>query len=78
MRGVMATVAAACLTTGCATTEYIHPDCTVPPMPDPPEVTGEELAPLPDEVYWRVRERDAALVGAVRVRQAMLIEVCGD
>jgi hypothetical protein len=47
-------------------------------MPAPPEVTGEELEPLPDEVYWRVRERDAALVDAVRVRQSMLVEVCRD
>ena len=45
-------------------------------MPSPPEVAGEELAPLPDEVYWRLRRRDAALIDAVKERQAMLREVC--
>ena len=70
-------VAAALTMTGCATkTEYVTPDCDPPPMPAPPEVSGDELSPLDDDVYWRLRERDDALQDAIIERQQMLKELC--
>jgi len=47
-------------------------------MPAPPEVTGDELSPLDDDVYWRLRERDDALQDAIIERQMMLKEFCAD
>lgn len=58
--------------------EYVEPDCTVPPMPAPPEISAEELDPLPDDVFWRLRERDDALVSAIVERQRMLEALCED
>ena len=72
-------VAFAAALTGCATTEFVEvsPECSVPPVPSPPEIPAEALSTLPDETYWRVRERDAALIDAILERQAMLRELCG-
>ena len=65
---------------GCATTErlvYIQPECVLPPMPAPPEVTALELDPLPDDVYWRVLRREREITDALLEHRAMLRELCG-
>lgn len=71
----MATAAAA-LITGCATNRDPVPHCQVPPLPNPPELSGEELAPLSDEVYWKLRERDDAWQSSLLEHRAILREVC--
>ena len=64
--------------TGCATERlvYVQPECTLPPMPAPPEVTALELDPLPDDVYWRVLRREREITDALLEHRAVLREVC--
>lgn len=74
-----AIVLAALAMSGCATSErlvYVEPECTVPPMPAPPEVTATDLDPLPDEVYWRVLRRDRELTDSLLEHRAILLQVC--
>lgn len=66
-------------TTGCATTEYVEvrPECTVPPQPTLPQIKGEELAGLPDGVYWRLEDREKRLTDWALEMRAALRELCG-
>lgn len=66
--------------TACGTTRtvYVEPECSPPPKPSPPEVSADELAPLPGDVYWRVTRRDKQLEDWGLEQRAMLREVCGD
>jgi len=73
-----AVVIAAAWITGCATTDPQPVQCQAPPMPNPPEMSPEELAPLSDAAYWKLRRRDDAWQGAVLERQRMLESICGD
>lgn len=63
------------ITTACSTVDY-QPTCTVPPAPSPPEVTAEDLEPLPADVYRRVIERDRILQDWALEQRAILREVC--
>lgn len=68
--------------TGCGgwmtKTEYVQPHCVAPVRAEPPEISGQQLDPLPDNVYWKVRTRDTMLVNEIDVRQTMLEKICGD
>ena len=77
--GVLVIVLAGFLTIGCATERlvYVQPECTLPPMPAPPEVTALELDPLPDDVYWRVLRREREITDALLEHRAVLRELCG-
>lgn len=73
-------VAAVWATTACVTVErpiFTEVTCALPPMPAPPTVTGRELEPLADEVYWRVLQRDRELQDSLLEHRAMLQELCG-
>ena len=73
----LVTVIAVSIMSGCATrTELVEPECGVPEWPNPPTVSGEELRPLDYDVYQRVLRRDNMLINHLRVRQAMLRELC--
>jgi hypothetical protein len=64
---------------GCATTErlvYTQPDCAIPPLPKPPEVTALELDPLEDDVYWRVLRREREITDSLIEHRAILKELC--
>lgn len=65
-------------TIGCATDRmvYVQPECSIPPMPAPPEVTALDLDPLSDDVYWRVLRRDRELTDSLLEHRAVLREVC--
>ena len=79
LAGLLVIVAAGWIIAGCQTTErlvYVQPECTLPPMPAPPEVTALELDPLPDDVYWRVLRRDREITDALLEHRAVLREVC--
>lgn len=79
LAGLLVIVAAVWATTGCATTErlvYVQPECTLPPMPEPPEVTALELDPLADEVYWRLLRREREITDSLLEHRAMLRELC--
>jgi hypothetical protein len=70
---------AGCLTVGCATTErlvYVQPECTVPAMPQPPEVDASALDALDDDTYWVVRRRDRVLTDSLLEHRAVLRAVC--
>ena len=65
--------------TGCATTErtvYVQPECTVPVMPDPPEVDATALDALDDVTYWVLRRRDRILIDSLLEHRAILRAVC--
>ena len=72
----------ACLTIGCATTEYVHitPECSVPPMPAPPEITAPPACPadecLTDETWGQIVEREAALIDSLLEHRAIVRELC--
>jgi hypothetical protein len=76
---LLATVVAALITAGCATTErlvYLQPDCAIPPLPVPPEVSATELDPLADDVYWRVLRREREITDSLLEHRAILKELC--
>lgn len=58
--------------------EYIEirPTCAAPPQPALPAVNGNELAGLPDDVYWRLEDRERRLVDWAVEMEAMLGELC--
>lgn len=64
--------------TACATTEYVEvrPECTVPPQPTLPQISGEELRALPDDVYWRLERREKRLVDWALELRAIAEEAC--
>ena len=64
--------------TGCATDRlvYVQPECSLPVMPAPPEVTALDLDPLSDDIYWRVLRRDRELTDSLLEHRAVLREVC--
>jgi hypothetical protein len=65
--------------TGCATTErlvYVQPECTVPAMPQPPEVDAAALDALDDDTYWLLRRRDRVLTDSLLEHRAILRAVC--
>ena len=71
----------AALVAGCATrTEYLEvsPECTVPPQPSLPTITGDELAGLPDSVYWKLERREKRLTDWAMEMSAALREICED
>ena len=55
---------------------YVQPECTVPPMPAPPEVDATALDPLDDVTYWVVRRRDRILIDSLLEHRAILRAVC--
>lgn len=69
------------LVAGCAASpEYVEvrPECTVPPIPALPNVEAADLAPLPDSVFFDLKEREKRLVDWALEMEAMLGELCGD
>jgi hypothetical protein len=55
----------------------VRPECTPPPQPALPAVSGDELAALPDDVYWRLEDRERRLADWSLEMQAMLEALCG-
>jgi hypothetical protein len=69
----------ALITAGCSTTErlvYVQPDCAIPILPKPPEVSATELDPLSDDVYWRVLRREREITDSLLEHRAILKELC--
>jgi len=73
---------AACLllmASGCATEVQripVQPECTVPPQPALPTITRDELAVLPDDVYWRLERREKRLTDWALEMRAALQGLC--
>lgn len=75
----MAIVLAVWAMTGCTTTErlvYMQPDCAIPLLPKPPEVSALDLDPLSDDVYWRVLRREREITDSLLEHRAALKELC--
>ena len=72
--------AAVFLTTACASTTetvYVEPECEVPPLPTPPEVSAHQLKEAVDEeLRPTIERREAELIDALIERHRMLEEVC--
>lgn len=69
------------LLSACASSpEYVEiaPDCTVPPRPTLPQIPGEALESLPDEVYWALETREKRLVDWGLELEAIALELCRD
>lgn len=66
--------------TGCATTktEYVEvrPQCSVPPQPALPQIDGEALAIVLDDVYWALETREKRLTDWALEMRGMLRELC--
>jgi len=43
-----------------------------------PQISGDELAGLPDDVYWRLEDREKRLTDWALELKAIADEVCGD
>lgn len=80
MRRLAAVALCAALTASCASRppEYveIQPECEVPPQPALPAIEGDELASLPDDVYWRLEDRERKIVDWALEMRGMLRELC--
>lgn len=62
---------------GCATMDTGQTEpCTVPPLPELPEVTRQDLKPLPVEVQARVRLREQTLIGWALEMERVVERTC--
>lgn len=54
----------------------VQPTCTAPPQPALPQIEGDELEALSDDVYWRLENRERRLVDWALELKAMVDELC--
>lgn len=76
-RAVMLAVLAGLVTAGCMTkTVTVKPDCDIPPVPPLPTIMSEDMASLPDSVYWALMDRERLLTDWALEMEARLEVLC--
>lgn len=79
LSSVLASALIGLVIAGCSATPervYVQPQCSAPPQPSLPDITGDELAALGEDTYWRLEERERRLADWAFEMQAILQAVC--
>ena len=64
-------------TVGCTTkTAIIKPECDVPQLAPLPVVMSQDMAALPDDVYWALMDRERLLTDWALEMEATLEVIC--